>query len=271
MVQEKLLLLVDDETNILRSLSRLLRRDSYTILTASSGREGLEILQQQPVQVIVSDQRMPEMSGVEFLSKARELYPDTIRIALSGYTDLNSVTEAVNKGAIYKFLTKPWEDDELRQHISEAFNLYHKNSAHRPSNANVIIGEAAASTLSCRQSQPLTLSMLEMLIDALPQAILVFDREQNVLCGNQKARQWFCASPATAPTLPPSLGDIPAEVLSWVRQINAQVGHVRRKLSTPQGTQWDVDITQLAAWPGGPAVMVSLLPVTSTMEDADHV
>lgn len=115
------LLLVDDETNIVSALKRLLRRDNYTILTANSGAEGLEVLAHHAVDVIVSDQRMPGMTGVEFLGRAKELYPDTVRIVLSGYTELQSVTDAVNQGAAYKFLTKPWDDTQLRGHIEEAF------------------------------------------------------------------------------------------------------------------------------------------------------
>lgn len=125
----KRILVVDDEPGILASLRRLLRRDGYEILTANSAREGFDILGQQEVQVILSDQRMPEMSGTEFLSRARELYPETIRIVLSGYTDLESISDAINKGAIYKFLTKPWDDDLLRENIREAFR--HHDTAQR--------------------------------------------------------------------------------------------------------------------------------------------
>lgn len=115
------LLLVDDEASIVAAIKRLLRPDNYTILTANSGSEGLDLLARHPVDVIVSDQRMPEMTGVEFLRCAKDLYPDTVRIVLSGYTELRSVTDAVNEGAIYKFLTKPWDDSQLRSHIDEAF------------------------------------------------------------------------------------------------------------------------------------------------------
>lgn len=118
---ERTLLLVDDEENILSSLRRLLRRDGYTILTATSGQLGLEALATHRVDVIVSDQRMPGMTGVEFLHKAKDMYPDTVRLVLSGYTDLQSVTDAINEGAIYKFLTKPWDDAMLRANIEEAF------------------------------------------------------------------------------------------------------------------------------------------------------
>ena len=117
------LLLVDDEPNILSSLSRLLRREGYMILTATSPLEAFDLLAKHSVQVVISDQRMPEMSGTEFLSRVRQLYPETVRLVLTGYTDLESVTGAINRGAIYKFLTKPWDDDQLREQIREAFRL----------------------------------------------------------------------------------------------------------------------------------------------------
>ncbi len=120
---QQTLLIVDDEPHILTSLSRLLRREGFQILTALSPGVAFEYLAKQPVQVILSDQRMPEMSGTEFLARVRQLYPDTIRIVLTGYTDLDSVTGAINRGAIYKFLTKPWDDDQLREQIREAFRM----------------------------------------------------------------------------------------------------------------------------------------------------
>jgi diguanylate cyclase (GGDEF)-like protein/PAS domain S-box-containing protein len=121
--KKQTLLIVDDEPNILTSLSRLLRREGFNILTATSPSEAFEHLAKHPVQVVLSDQRMPEMSGTEFFSRVRQLYPDTIRIVLTGYTDLDSVTGAINRGAIYKFLTKPWDDDLLREQIREAFRI----------------------------------------------------------------------------------------------------------------------------------------------------
>ncbi|MEX6502741.1 EAL domain-containing protein [Pseudomonas zhanjiangensis] len=115
------LLLLDDEENILRALARVLRRDGYQILIASHAQDAFALLAKHDVQVILSDQRMPEMNGTEFFSRVKDLYPDTIRIVLSGYTDLKSVTDAINQGAIYKFLTKPWDDTQLRATIAQAF------------------------------------------------------------------------------------------------------------------------------------------------------
>ncbi|HTD06261.1 EAL domain-containing protein [Undibacterium sp.] len=125
------LLLVDDEPNILASLKRLLRREGYQILLANSGQEGLEILEKNRVDVIISDQRMPNMTGVEFLRTAKISHPDTVRIVLSGYTELQSITDAINEGAIYKFLTKPWEDDQLRSNIQEAFHYKEMSDENR--------------------------------------------------------------------------------------------------------------------------------------------
>ncbi|OHC66453.1 MAG: hypothetical protein A2040_15540 [Rhodocyclales bacterium GWA2_65_19] len=121
--QQQILLLVDDEPNILSALKRLLRRDGYEILTAEGPQAAFELLARHAVQVIVSDQRMPEMNGTEFLERAKRLYPNTVRIILSGYTDIDSITEAINRGAIYHFLTKPWDDDTLRAQVREAFRV----------------------------------------------------------------------------------------------------------------------------------------------------
>jgi len=122
---KRTLLVVDDEPSVLSSLHRLLSPDGYDILTAESGMRALELLATHPVQVILSDQRMPHMTGTEFLSRVKELHPDSVRIVLSGYTDQESVTQAVNEGAIYKFLHKPWDNDLLRVHIRDAF-LFHE-------------------------------------------------------------------------------------------------------------------------------------------------
>lgn len=130
---ERTLLLVDDEENILRALTRTLRRDGYQIFTATAAREAFELLARHDIQVIISDQRMPGMSGTEFLSRVKEMYPGTVRMVLSGYTDLQAVTDAINRGAIYKFLTKPWSDADLRAQIVEAFRLHQSQHEARAS------------------------------------------------------------------------------------------------------------------------------------------
>jgi len=118
------LLLVDDDVNVLASLHRLFRRDNYRVLTAGSPAEGFELLALYPVQVILCDQRMPVMNGTEFLSKVKEMYPDTMRIILSGYAGVETVLDSINRGAIYRFYTKPWNDAELRDNVRLAFRQY---------------------------------------------------------------------------------------------------------------------------------------------------
>ena len=114
------LLLVDDEPNVLKALKRLFRSADYTIHLAENGAEGLEILKREPIDLIISDMRMPQMNGAEFLSKAAEQWPDTVRILLTGFADIESTIAAVNKGKIYSYCSKPWEDRDLKILVSNA-------------------------------------------------------------------------------------------------------------------------------------------------------
>jgi response regulator RpfG family c-di-GMP phosphodiesterase len=113
------LLIVDDEANILSSLKRLFRAKGYRIFTAQSGIEGLAILEQEAIDLIISDMRMPEMNGAQFLEKARERWPDTVRILLTGYADITSTIDAINKGQIHRYISKPWEDQDLLSSVHQ--------------------------------------------------------------------------------------------------------------------------------------------------------
>ncbi|WP_310450115.1 HD domain-containing phosphohydrolase [Sulfuritalea sp.] len=114
------LLLVDDEASILSSLRRLLRPAGYTIHMAESGAAGLDILEREPVDLVVSDMRMPEMNGAQFLEQVRKRWPDTMRILLTGYADVGSTIEAINRGEIYRYISKPWDDNQLVLTIRDA-------------------------------------------------------------------------------------------------------------------------------------------------------
>lgn len=114
------ILCVDDEKNILSSLRRLLRPEGYDIQMANSGAEGLEILEKMPVDLIISDMRMPEMNGAEFLEKVYAKWPGTVRILLTGYSEMSSTIDAINKGSIYKYISKPWEEHDLKLTIRNA-------------------------------------------------------------------------------------------------------------------------------------------------------
>ena len=121
------LLLVDDEPGILSSLRRLLRPQGYTLHTAESAAAGLEILEREGVDLVISDMRMPEMDGARFLEQVRLRWPQTLRILLTGYADVASTIDAINRGEIYRYVAKPWDDDDLLLIVRDA--LEHRRLA----------------------------------------------------------------------------------------------------------------------------------------------
>jgi putative nucleotidyltransferase with HDIG domain len=121
---EHSVLFVDDEANILKAVQRLLRNEPWDVLIASRGSEALELLEQTPAQVVVSDQRMPEMSGVDLLQAIRERRPNVVRMMLTGYTEMNVAVEAINRGEIFRLITKPWNDEELKATLRQAFDHF---------------------------------------------------------------------------------------------------------------------------------------------------
>lgn len=117
-------LFVDDEQNVLSSIKRMLFDETYERFFASGGEEALALLSTTPVSVIISDMRMPFMDGVVFLEKSRAIVPDAIRIILSGQAELGSVMQAINRGGIWRFISKPWNDSDLKCTIRNALDLY---------------------------------------------------------------------------------------------------------------------------------------------------
>lgn len=118
-------LFVDDEENIIRSLRRLFMDENFEALTALGGERGLEIVNNtKNIGLIVSDQRMPGITGVEFLEKARKIAPDAFRIVLTGYADVQAAMGAINRGGVFRYITKPWDDDELIRVVKETVGLY---------------------------------------------------------------------------------------------------------------------------------------------------
>lgn len=116
-------LYVDDEIENLTSFKATFRRN-YNIFTATSAKEGGQILAKNEIEIILTDQRMPEKTGVEFLESIIEKYPDPIRILVTGYSDIDAVISAVNKGQIYKYIQKPWETDYMKNLIDKAYEVY---------------------------------------------------------------------------------------------------------------------------------------------------
>ncbi|HSV53642.1 MAG TPA: EAL domain-containing protein [Burkholderiaceae bacterium] len=201
--QKRTLLLVDDEESIVSSLKRLLRRDGYQVVTANSGAQGLQRMAENAVDVIVSDQRMPGMTGVEFLRRAKELYPDTVRMVLSGYTELQSITDAINEGAIYKFLTKPWDDERLRGHIQEAFHHKELADENRRLGGAVVaanqelaeVNERLQRLLDTQREQitreETSLLIAREMIENIPAPVLGFDQEGMIAFVNADAERLF--------------------------------------------------------------------------------
>ena len=122
-VKPATLLFVDDEPNILSALRRLFRPLGYKIHTAGGGAEGLTLLEQEPVDLVISDMRMPGMDGAQFLEQVRQKWPDTMRILLTGYADVSSTIAAINKGEIFRYVAKPWNDDDIVLLVKQALEL----------------------------------------------------------------------------------------------------------------------------------------------------
>ncbi len=221
--RSRTLLLLDDEENILSSMKRLLRREGYTVLATTDPQEAFSLLASHRVGVVISDQRMPVTTGTEFLRAVKELYPETVRMVLSGYTDLQSITDAINEGAIFRFLTKPWEDDQLRTVIREAFTQQEMSS--EIVRLNRENGEAASRlTLLNRQLEQLLgekasridhdesfLAVVLEVLHRVPMPLVAVDDDGMVVLANAEAlRHWPDALPGSdaASCLPVAAGPL---------------------------------------------------------------
>ncbi len=202
------ILCVDDEANVLKSLRRLLMDEDYEIFLAGSGAEGLQLLEENaPIHLVISDYRMPEMNGVEFLKQVYERWPETVRIVLSGYADTASIVSAINDGQIYKFIPKPWNDDELLVNIANAIERYFlqaenlqltsqlqsSNDELKQINEDLerMVEERTAELMF--QNRVLTVS--QHILDTLPVAVVGFDLDGMVVNCNTSALQLFGHSP----------------------------------------------------------------------------
>ncbi|MBU1172654.1 MAG: response regulator [Proteobacteria bacterium] len=191
-------LCVDDEINILNSLKRLLRKENYTLLTASSGKEGLDILEKNDVHLVMSDQRMPEMSGTEFLAEIKEKYPDVIRIILTGYTEVDAMTESINRGHIYKFFLKPWNDENLRLEISKALEQYDLIKANEELTRTIIRQNEELKHMNDKLEEKVrhrtqelvirnqALELSQAILENIPVPILGVSQENNIVLVNNR-------------------------------------------------------------------------------------
>jgi len=203
--EEVKILCVDDERNVLKSLRRLfMDEDSYEIFVAESGIEGLEILEEEgDIRMVISDYRMPEMTGVEFLRQVNEKWSDTVRIVLSGYADTSAVVEAINEGQIYKFIPKPWNDEELLTTVSAALEhqalqwennhlnneLQKKNAALQEMNDN--LEELVKKRTEALDLRNRVLQVSQGILDVLPVVVFGIDTEQMIVHCNEYAMDLF--------------------------------------------------------------------------------
>lgn len=197
------ILCVDDNENILHSLKRVLRKEGYRFLTATSGAEGLKILKENEVHLLISDYRMPGMSGTEFLGKAKEEYPDVLRVILTGYTEVDSITDAINEGHIYKFFLKPWNDENLKLEIKKALEQHDLIQANKKLHEKVLeknkeltrINENLESLVQERtedlEIQNQTLELSHAILEELPLPIIGISAEQMIVLINREVQLLF--------------------------------------------------------------------------------
>lgn len=175
------ILCVDDEPNILQSLKRVFRREPYEVHLVASGEEGLKVLESHPIDLVISDNRMPNVTGVEFLAAVKARWPDTVRIILSGYSEVEAITEAINKGHVYKFILKPWEDEALRATVRECLEMVtrarqSKTLRHREQERQQVLAQAQA--------------LFQTILDVLPVAVLGVN-STIIVFSNRKAETEF--------------------------------------------------------------------------------
>jgi serine/threonine-protein kinase len=139
------ILFVDDEERITMLLNMMFRAD-YHVLTASSGQQALELLEKHRVDVLISDQRMPGMTGVELLQQVRDRWPNTLRLLLTGYSDLSAIVGSVNEGEVFRFLNKPWDHDQMRQTIADAVRASRASRPGGEQKAAATVSTAAVAT-----------------------------------------------------------------------------------------------------------------------------
>ena len=188
-------LFVDDEAGVLRAIKRSMRGESFRVVTASSGPEGLDVLARQPIQAVFSDQRMADMPGTEFLKRVRYQYPDTVRCILSGYAEMEAVVSAINDGNVYRFLAKPWDDAELIAAVYEA--LERAGSLETRRRAEEDLQQQSAKYADLIKLQESLLRSSRELLENLPIAVAAVDSSGRMMYVNREFASAFGHLPGT--------------------------------------------------------------------------
>ncbi len=183
------ILCVDDEKFVLRSLTRFFMDDDYELLTATSGEAGLKILEEEPgIQIIISDYRMPGMSGVEFLKLVCGRRPETVRLVLSGFADTATIVDSINEGHIYKFISKPWDEDKLRDTVKAAIKKYFKDK-----NTDEVVKKL--------EDVKEKILLFDDIMEALPCGVLTVDTRGGITLCNQQGKKLLGVDEGKSPDM----------------------------------------------------------------------
>jgi response regulator RpfG family c-di-GMP phosphodiesterase len=267
------ILCVDDEKNILNAMKRLLRKEDFRLLTCSSGEEALNVMAENEIHLIICDQRMPVMNGTALLRKIKEKYPDVIRIILTGYTDVDSITESINEGHVYKFFLKPWNDQNLKLEIRQALEQYDLIKANRKLHEQIIqqneqlrsmnenLEELVKERTRSLEIQNQALQISHSILEDLPMPIIGVSADKLVVLINQAAQSIFgeaqliAIGESAADTLPSGFEAFIEETL----RSNCPMSMKNQQM--PTGV-CDVDMVPLTGRFKGKGVVITFVPLT---------
>ncbi|MDD5056973.1 MAG: EAL domain-containing protein [Sideroxydans sp.] len=258
--QPAAVLLVEDGGNSQDALAQLLRRDGCHVLRTGSAQDALGMLASHRVGVIVTDQHLPEMSGMELLRRAKQLYPDSMRLVLSGHTDLQAVADAINEGAVYKFLSKSWDHEQLRGQIREAMQSYELKQAHDSLLAQLaatnkeltlakqLLERKVDQTLLDSLNSLVSLKASQEVLEYLPTGVIGIDIDGKIIVANNKAEEILGATllgHVAAECLPATLNDLAqqavrdgsGELRGWRNQQDAEYDCFSHQMNAESETQ----------------------------------
>ncbi|MBI9104852.1 MAG: response regulator [Spirochaetales bacterium] len=181
----KKVLIVDDEADIRNVLLRQLRKEPIELLFASSGQDALSILETNIIHLVITDQKMPGMSGVDFLRQVKRKWPDVIRLLISGYIETELLINAINKGEVYRFITKPWDAEELKSYIFEGLHHYDVLEENRKMMKKILVSVEDGSKQSGERKPSIQLS--DSILEELPFGIIVVNNDGYIIKMNQWA------------------------------------------------------------------------------------
>lgn len=201
------ILLVDNDEGIRNAVTRLLRKERYTILAAASGEEAIEQLEKSSVHLVVSEQMLPGTPGTEFLQKVKERWPTAVRVILSGYVEPALVVESVNKGEIFRFFPKPWIDEELRTGIRQCIAQYEIEEENRQLVAQVRVQNEALRRINSElesivESRTRILQYAQEIVENLPLALVGLSEEEEIILVNEPAQVLLGLPPDFMPGSP---------------------------------------------------------------------